>query len=64
VTRGEATGDRAEIEAYLAGVIPSFTWVMSGNATPWALQVAQSAARGDESFVVAFLDANDCESLG
>lgn len=64
VTRGEATGDRAEIEADLSGVIPDFTWVTSGNATPWALQVAQSAARGDESYVVAFLDANDCESRG
>ncbi|GIU90314.1 MAG: hypothetical protein KatS3mg010_1413 [Acidimicrobiia bacterium] len=63
VTRGEASGDRADIEAYLAQVIPSFTSVMSANGTPWAQGVAAAAAEGDAAPIERFIDENDCELL-
>jgi hypothetical protein len=63
VTRGEASGDRADIEAYLAQVIPNFTSVMSANGTPWAQGVAAAAAEGDAAPIERFIDENDCELL-
>jgi len=63
--RGDETGDLAPVEAYLADTVRTFEFVRSAaGGVEYVESVADSARRGDEAPILAFIEANKCELLG